>query len=289
MPLTGNLQRTKLTGFKLFDHTYLVYKTSSNCVVVSDSICPHRQAPLNLVGKLEGELLHCPEHDYYFDTNGKGFQDVFQLKPTPNCNLKTYSTRIISGLIFTNFYKTKSELSNGDSFPINESDLQGSIESMTFRFNWRYAPIHLAGCLNKVLKIKLLESNITIKRLKYSEPIPCHELQFSIQNSTIKQIKLISFGIGIFKLIIKNKTSNKTISTVFFLTPEETSYTWHFVKLTVAFKFKKILNQMGLVELPLSSEIIDSIWKEVCKPIKQNSVNSESLPTEINDWILSLS
>lgn len=287
VPINENFIQNKLSDFFLFDQQYLVFQTNSGQVLVTDSKCPHRMAPLDLVGKVHGDFLHCPQHDYFFASNGQAFDD--KKNPIPDCILKTWPTRSVSNLIFTCINPLKNKFIQPLEFPLLVQEINGKPASLNINYTWQSALAHLGSSFFKLLENNDLKRNTPFDSIHFSFEDSSLEIPISTKSSSIAKIKFTSFGIGIFKLTLQFKSSIEENSHLFFLTPGPHSCFWHYLPYRESKVIDRVFSSVGVKLNQNIKKIGNILWDELGKPLQQNSVNLDRLPAEIKNWVQAIS
>jgi vanillate O-demethylase monooxygenase subunit len=73
----------------ILDEPVLLFRKDDGTAVALEDRCCHRQAPLSM-GKLVGNVVHCPYHGLQFDPTGKCVKVPSQEKIPPNARVKAY-------------------------------------------------------------------------------------------------------------------------------------------------------------------------------------------------------
>jgi vanillate O-demethylase monooxygenase subunit len=73
----------------ILDDPVLLFRKDDGTAVALEDRCCHRQAPLSM-GKLVGNVVHCPYHGLQFDPTGKCVKVPSQEKIPPNARVRAY-------------------------------------------------------------------------------------------------------------------------------------------------------------------------------------------------------
>jgi phenylpropionate dioxygenase-like ring-hydroxylating dioxygenase large terminal subunit len=73
----------------ILDDPVLLFRKDDGTAVALEDRCCHRQAPLSM-GKLVGNVVHCPYHGLQFDPTGKCVKVPSQEKIPPNAKVRAY-------------------------------------------------------------------------------------------------------------------------------------------------------------------------------------------------------
>lgn len=78
----------------------VVFRTRSGQPCALDAYCPHLGAHMGIGGKVDGETIRCPFHDFRFDTGGACVATSYGTKPPPTARAKVWSLREVNGVVF---------------------------------------------------------------------------------------------------------------------------------------------------------------------------------------------
>ncbi len=81
----------------------VLFRTASGQVCAIDPFCPHLGAHLGHGGKVIGETINCPFHDFRFDTEGVCIATGYGTKPPPKARLRTWHVRENHGILLVYF------------------------------------------------------------------------------------------------------------------------------------------------------------------------------------------
>jgi phenylpropionate dioxygenase-like ring-hydroxylating dioxygenase large terminal subunit len=73
----------------ILDEPVVLFRTMEGKPVALEDRCCHRQAPLSM-GKLVGDIVHCPYHGLQYDTSGKCVRIPSQDRIPPSAKVKSY-------------------------------------------------------------------------------------------------------------------------------------------------------------------------------------------------------
>ena len=94
-----NLKPLQLMEKQIAGKNFVLFRTASGEVCLSDAHCPHLGGHFAHGGHVEGETMVCPFHYFCFDTAGTCVKTGYGTKPPPKAVLKTYTVRERNGFI----------------------------------------------------------------------------------------------------------------------------------------------------------------------------------------------
>ncbi|HEX2913192.1 MAG TPA: Rieske 2Fe-2S domain-containing protein [Chloroflexia bacterium] len=103
----------ELTSGKLLSRTIagqdiIVFRVKSGQVCAMDAYCPHLGAHMGTGGKVVGETVSCPFHDFRFDTSGTCVATGYGTKPPPTARIKTWVVCEVNGIVFV-YYDSRNQ------------------------------------------------------------------------------------------------------------------------------------------------------------------------------------
>lgn len=85
----------------------VIYRTSSGAVLAVEAHCPHLGAHLGHGGRVDGECIVCPFHNFAFDDTGTCVRTGYGTPPPPNATLVGLETREIDGMVVVWYHAEK--------------------------------------------------------------------------------------------------------------------------------------------------------------------------------------
>jgi len=97
--VAGELKAGRLIAKKFCGRDVVLFRTQSGKAAAVDAYCPHLGAHFAHGGDVRGETIHCPFHDFCFDTEGNCTSTGYGTKPPPKAILRSYPVRERNGFI----------------------------------------------------------------------------------------------------------------------------------------------------------------------------------------------
>lgn len=97
---SSELEPGAVLARKLAGQEVVVFRTRSGKPCVMDAYCPHLGAHLGMGGKIDGETIRCPFHDFRFDTAGTCIATSYGTKPPPTARARVWPLREVNGIVF---------------------------------------------------------------------------------------------------------------------------------------------------------------------------------------------
>jgi nitrite reductase/ring-hydroxylating ferredoxin subunit len=96
-----NIEPGRVHRYSVADEEIIAQTNTSGELRVFDAFCPHQGAHLGHGGRMDGELLRCPFHGFYFDSEGRCIGPNFDNKGTfiKTLNLTAIEHRIKAGRV----------------------------------------------------------------------------------------------------------------------------------------------------------------------------------------------
>lgn len=88
---------------KYFDNDLVLFRTESGEVSLLDAYCPHMGAHLGYGGRICGEQIACPFHDWRFTAAGELHEIPYAPEANRRVGMRRWQTREVQGLILTWF------------------------------------------------------------------------------------------------------------------------------------------------------------------------------------------
>ncbi|WP_232668087.1 Rieske 2Fe-2S domain-containing protein [Pseudonocardia sp. TRM90224] len=95
--LTGEVRVGHLVTRRLAGRDLVLYRTDDGAVQAVDAYCPHLGAHLGVGGKVDGDNLVCPFHNFTFDPGGTCVHVPYG--PAPRAPLRHFPVREIDGFV----------------------------------------------------------------------------------------------------------------------------------------------------------------------------------------------
>lgn len=76
------------------------FRSESGTIVVSDAFCPHLGAHIGFGGRVVGEEIVCPFHEWRFDTAGRNVSIPYSDRPNRSARLGVMASEERAGMIF---------------------------------------------------------------------------------------------------------------------------------------------------------------------------------------------
>ncbi len=97
---SSELKPGALLTRKLAEQDLVIFRTRSGELCAMDAYCPHLGAHMGIGGKIDGETIRCPFHDFRFDTAGTCVATSYGTKPPPTARARVWPLREVSGIVF---------------------------------------------------------------------------------------------------------------------------------------------------------------------------------------------
>jgi phenylpropionate dioxygenase-like ring-hydroxylating dioxygenase large terminal subunit len=83
-----------------FGRDLVCYRAGNGELRVIDAYCPHLGAHLGFGGRLDGDDLICPFHEWRFDLGGRNIEIPYASRPNRKACLSSWPSRELDGLVF---------------------------------------------------------------------------------------------------------------------------------------------------------------------------------------------
>ncbi|XP_015111307.1 cholesterol 7-desaturase [Diachasma alloeum] len=108
------LKKEEVKHVTALGETFAVYRTKNGDVHILDAYCPHLGANMAEGGKVVGNCLHCPFHDWSFRPDGECNNVPYSEKIPPNARVRAWKSLEVNNLIFVWYH---AEMEDPEWFP----------------------------------------------------------------------------------------------------------------------------------------------------------------------------
>ena len=98
--LAEELSADRPLSLRFFGRKFVAYRRESGEPVVLDAICPHLGADIAAGGKVDGDGVRCPFHNWRFGPDGRCTDIPYNKIVPPKARLRSYPAREIDGNLF---------------------------------------------------------------------------------------------------------------------------------------------------------------------------------------------
>lgn len=96
---SGEIGLGDVVPLRYFNEDLVLFRTESGTVSVLDAHCPHLGAHIGFGGKVKGECVVCPFHEWQWSTTGQHMATPFSERKTQRKRIRAWSTTETAGMI----------------------------------------------------------------------------------------------------------------------------------------------------------------------------------------------
>lgn len=94
------LRAGETLSLRFFARKFVAYRTDAGQPVILDSICPHLGADIAAGGKIDGDGVRCPFHNWRFGPDGRCTDIPYTKIVPPKARVRSHPTRELNGNLF---------------------------------------------------------------------------------------------------------------------------------------------------------------------------------------------
>ncbi len=162
---SGDIKPNQVVTKAFMGEEIIVFRTEQGHISVMHAYCPHLGAHLGFGGKVIGENIKCPFHDFQFDTTGTCVKTGYDTPPPAKCRVPTWQAQERNGFVWA-WHDAKN---NAPDWEIPQIDWAGWSPLMTHEWTLKSHPQETSENSVDIGHFSIVHGYKSVEVLKESE------------------------------------------------------------------------------------------------------------------------